>query len=95
MAAYLLANVEVTDPVAFEDYRKRVPATMAAYGGRYLVRGGATEVLEGDGVPSRVVLIEFPDMARLKAWYRSPEYQLLLALRMKSARSSATAIEGV
>ena len=95
MAAYLLANVQVTDPAVFEDYRKQVPATLAAYGGSYRVRGGATEVLEGDGVPSRVVIIEFPDMARLKAWYHSPEYRPLLALRLKSARASVTAIEGV
>ena len=95
MAAFLFANVEVTDPLAYEEYRRQVPATMAAYGGMYRARGGATEVLEGDGVPSRVVIIEFPDMARLKAWYHSPEYRPLLAIRRRSARSTVAAIEGV
>ena len=95
MAAFLFANVEVTDPVAFEEYRRQVPATMAAHGGSYRVRGGATEVLEGDGVPSRVVIIEFPDMARLKAWYHSPEYRPLLAIRKRSARATVVAIEGI
>ena len=95
MAAYLFANVEVTDPVVYEQYRQQVPATIAAYGGRYLVRGGAVEVLEGGGVPSRVVILEFPDMARLRAFYRGPEYAPLLALRLRSTRSTVAAIEGV
>jgi uncharacterized protein (DUF1330 family) len=95
MSAYLFANVEVTDPVEYERYRQQVPATIAAHGGRYLVRGGATEMLEGDGVPSRVVILEFPDMASLKGWYHSPEYQKLLAIRARSTRSTVTAIEGV
>ncbi|KNZ33634.1 MAG: D-fructose-6-phosphate amidotransferase [Methylibium sp. NZG] len=95
MAAYLFANVEVTDPVVYEDYRRQVPATIAAYGGRYLVRGGAVEVLEGGGTASRVVILEFPDMARLKAFYRSPEYAPLLALRTRSTRSTVAAIEGI
>ena len=95
MSAYLFANVEVTDPVEYERYRQQVPATIAAHGGRYLVRGGATEVLEGEGVPSRVVILEFPDMATLKTWYRSAEYRTLLAIRTRSTRSTVAAIEGV
>lgn len=95
MSAYLFANVEVTDPVEYERYRQQVPATIAAHGGRYLVRGGATEMLEGEGVPARVVILEFPDMATLKAWYHSPEYQKLLAIRARSTRSTVTAIDGV
>jgi uncharacterized protein (DUF1330 family) len=95
MAAYLFANVEITDPVMYEEYRRQVPATIEAYGGRYLVRGGAVEVLEGGGVPSRVVILEFPDMARLQAWYRGPEYTPLLALRTRSTISTVAAIEGV
>ncbi len=95
MAAYIHASVEVTDPVAFEDYRVRVPAVVALYGGRYLVRGGASEVLEGDTLPQRVVIVEFPDMAGLKAFYHSPEYAPLLAIRRRAARSSLVVIEGV
>ena len=94
MAAYLLGNVEVTDPVAYEEYRKQVPAVIAAYGGRYLVRGGATEVVEGDTTPNRVVVLEFPDMAKLKAFYHSPEYRPLLAMRTRAARSNIVLVEG-
>ena len=95
MAAYIHADIEVTDPVAYEDYRRQVPAVIAAYGGRYLVRGGAVEVLEGDRQPRRQVILEFPDMARLKAFYDSPEYRELRALRQRVSRGSLVAIEGV
>jgi uncharacterized protein (DUF1330 family) len=95
MAAYIYANVEVTDPVAYEEYRRQVPAIIAAYGGRYLVRGGATVPLEGDPPANRLVILEFPDMGRLRAFYDSAEYRPLLAIRQRAARSTLTAIEGV
>jgi len=95
MAAYIYASVEVTDPVAYEEYRRQVPAVIAAYGGRYLVRGGATVALEGAAPASRLVILEFPDMARLRAFYDSPEYRPLLAIRKSASRSTLTAIEGV
>jgi uncharacterized protein (DUF1330 family) len=95
MPAYLIANVEITDPAGYEAYKKGVPATIAAYGGRYLTRAGATEVLEGSWVPSRVVILEFPDMARLKAWFDSPEYRPLREIRERSAKSSLVAVEGL
>ena len=95
MAAYIIASVEITDPEAYEEYRRRVPEIIAAYGGRYLARGGAVERLEGDAPLSRLVILEFPDMARLKAFYDSSEYQPLLAIRRRAARSSLLAVEGV
>jgi uncharacterized protein (DUF1330 family) len=95
MAAYIFASVEITEPAAYEDYRRRVPAIIAAYGGRYLARGGAVERLEGDAPLNRVVILELPDMAQLKAFYRSAEYQPLLAIRKRAARSNLLAIEGV
>lgn len=95
MSAYLIANVEVTDPVAYEEYRRLAPAAIAAHGGRYLARGGATAVLEGEFAAHRLVILEFPDMARLKAFYHSPEYQPLVAMRQRAARSSFVAVEGV
>ena len=95
MAAYVIANVEVTDPAAYEEYRAKVPGTIAAYGGRYLARAGATEVLEGDWTPHRLVILEFPSLAQLKAWYRSPEYRPLLEIRKRSARARVIAVEGV
>ena len=95
MPAYLVANVEVTDPAGYEQYKQRVTATIEAFGGRYLVRGGATEVLEGDWMPKRLVILEFADMARLKAWYQSPEYKPLIELRQKTTTSTLVAVEGV
>jgi uncharacterized protein (DUF1330 family) len=95
MSAYILASLEITDPAAFEEYRKQVPAVIAAYGGRYLVRGGAVERLEGSAALNRMVILEFPDMARLKAFYRSAEYQPLLAMRLRAATATLLAIEGV
>lgn len=95
MPAYMFANVEVTDPDGYEQYRQRVSATIEAYGGRYLVRGVAVEVLEGGWVPKRMVILEFPDMAQLEAWYGSPEYKPLIELRQRTTNSSLVAVEGV
>ena len=95
MAAYLIANIEVTDPVRYEEYRQQAPAVIAGYGGRYIARGGATVQLEGDFEPKRLVILEFPDMAKLKAFYHSPEYQTLVALRQKCASGDLVAVEGV
>ena len=96
MPAYLYATLKVSDPVAYEQYRLQVPALIAAHGGRYLVRGGTTEVLEGDVQPMRQVILEFADMARLKAFYNSPAYQTLVAVRKGATRGGhLLAIEGV
>lgn len=95
MAAYIYANVEITDPEAYAAYRAEVPALLAAHGGRFLVRGGAVTVLEGTGVPQRQVILEFPDMARLQAFYHSPDYQRLVAIRQGASTGTLFAIEGV
>lgn len=95
MHAYLFAEVEITDPVAYEEYRRLAPAAIAAHGGRYLARGGTAELLEGEGEPKRLVILEFPDLARLRAFHRSPEYWPLIALRQRAARSRLLAVEGV
>ncbi|HEX7761948.1 MAG TPA: DUF1330 domain-containing protein [Caulobacteraceae bacterium] len=95
MAAYIRGDIEVTDPEAYEEYRRQVPAMIAAHGGRYLVRGGATRVLEGAATPRRQVILEFPDMAHLLAFYNAPEYQPLKALRQACSAGELVAIEGV
>ena len=95
MAAYLLVDVKVLDPAGFAEYQQKVPATIAQYGGRYLVRGGATEVLEGAGSPKRSVVLEFPSMVQLKTWYASPEYAPLIAIRTRTAKSKLMAAEGI
>ena len=95
MTAYLFANVSVTDPAGYDEYRKRVGASIEAYGGRFLARGGAADVLEGDLTPNRVVILEFPSMTSLKMWYDSPEYRPLLEIRKGTATSDVIAIEGI
>jgi uncharacterized protein (DUF1330 family) len=95
MAAYLIADIEVTDPQAYESYKKGVGATIAAYGGRYLTRGAAVEVLEGDWSPKRLVIVEFPTMAKLKAWYDCPEYRPLLETRKRASVSRLIVQEGL
>ena len=94
MAAYALVNVDITDSAGFAEYRKLVPASIAEFGGRFLTRGGATEVLEGEWIPKRLVILEFPSVPTLKAWYDSPEYQRLLELRNRTAISDFV-VEGV
>ena len=94
MPAYLIVDIEVTDPANFEEYRKQVPATVQKYGGRFLVRGGAMEVLEGDWRPKRVVVLEFPSMEQAKRWYDSEEYRAPKALRLKTSRGRLVLVEG-
>jgi uncharacterized protein (DUF1330 family) len=95
MAAYVIADIEVTDREGFAEYQQKVPATITAYGGRYLVRGGASEVMEGSWSPKRSVVLEFPSMAQLKTWYHSPEYRPLIAIRECTTRSNLIIVEGV
>ena len=94
MAAYLIADIEVTNPAGYDEYRRQVPATVEKYGGRFVVRGGASETLEGDWGPKRVVVLEFPTMDALKRWYNSAEYKPLIALRQKSTRGSLLLVQG-
>lgn len=95
MAAYVIAQLEVTDANAFERYRQQVPATLVAFGGRFIVRGGATETLEGEWQPKRLVIIEFPDRAAANAWWGSQAYSEPKALRQQSARTQLLVVEGV
>jgi uncharacterized protein (DUF1330 family) len=95
MSAYLFVNIEITDPAGFDAYRKAVSPTIAAHGGRYITRGGPTEVLEGDWQPRRVVILEFPDVARLKAWYHSPEYRPLIEIRKRTSITDMVIVEGI
>ena len=95
MAAYVIADVKIEDPVQYEDYRKMVPATIAAYGGRFIARGGQTEVLEGEWRPNRVVIIEFESVERAKAWWASEEYRAARELRQRTSTGSLIVVEGV
>ena len=95
MAAYLIVNLEVKDPTAFENYKTEVVGMVRKHGGEYLVRGGTLEVFEGDWRPSRLVLLRFPGMKAVKAFLGDPEYQPLKALRQRAANSDLVAVEGV
>jgi len=94
MSAYIIAEVEVTDPETFEKYRKLVPPTIEAFGGRYVVRGGAIGSLEGGWQPKRMVVIEFDDVERAKAWHGSDLYAPARALREASSNTRMIVVEG-
>lgn len=95
MPAYVIVNIDVKDPVRYEDYKRQAAATVTAYGGRYVVRGGAAEVLEGSWTPKRIVVLEFPSMARAREWIDSPEYAPARRLRHETAESEMILVEGM
>ena len=94
MPAYVINDMEVTDPQLFEEYKKLSPPTVAQYGGRFLARGGRTETLEGEWSPKRLVILEFPSMEQARAWVESSEYAPARALRQRSSRSNIIVVEG-
>ena len=95
MAAYLIVDLTITDPAAWESYKAAVPAVIHKHGGEYLIRGGALAVLEGDWQPKRVVVLRFPDGPALDAFWTDPEYQPLKELRHRVAHSNIVRVEGV
>lgn len=95
MAAYLISDVSVKDAEAFESYRTLAAASIAQYGGRYLVRGGTIEPLEGGWAPGTLIVVEFPDLERARAWYRSPEYAAALEFRDKALSRNLVLVDGI
>lgn len=95
MSAFVVANIDVTDPEGFALYRTLVSPTVEAAGGRYRVRGGETRVVEGGWQPSRLVILEFPTMAAAVSWYESDEYSEAKAVRQRSAHSDVVLVEGL
>ena len=95
MPALIIVDIQVTDPVGYEDYKRLGSASIAAHGGRYLVRGGRSEVLDGDWTPRRLVILEFDSMEKAKAWRNSPEYAEAKKVRETCARSNMIVVEGV
>ncbi len=95
MAAYIIASIDVADAVGYEEYRQRVPPLITAFGGRFLVRGGPIERLEGADAPGRLVVLEFPDRASARAFYECPEYQELIRIRQRHSRGSLWLVDGV
>ncbi len=94
MSAYVIVDIEITDPVRYEDYKKLAAPTVAAYGGKYVVRGGRAEPLEGNRTPGRVVVLEFPSFDRAKEWWASEEYAEAKGLRHASALSEMILVDG-
>ena len=94
MNAYVIGEIEVTDPVAYEEYRKQVLAVVTQYGGKFLVRGGKIDPKEGGWNPKRVVVLEFPSLAQAQKWYDSPEYAPLITLRQKDSKGKLILVEG-
>jgi uncharacterized protein (DUF1330 family) len=95
MSAYVIVDIEVTNPAGYEEYKKLAPAAVQLYGGKYIARGGACETLEGDWPTHRLVILEFENSGKAKAWLDSPEYAPAKALRHKYARSKMVVVEGV
>jgi uncharacterized protein (DUF1330 family) len=96
MAAFVIVDVEVLEPEPYRTYTSAVPATLAPFGGRFIVRGGAYATLEGEWRPQRIVIIEFPSVEQARAWHASPEYQAIVPIRLRHARTNfLTVVEGV
>jgi uncharacterized protein (DUF1330 family) len=94
MSAYVIAEIEVVDPAAYEEYRKQVLAIVTRYGGKFLVRGGKVEPKEGGWTPKRIVVLEFPSMAQAQKFYDSTEYAPLIKLRQKASKGKLILVEG-
>lgn len=94
MSAYVIFDIVVNDPERYEEYKKRTLPTIEAFGGRFIVRGGPLEVLEGNWQPNRIVILEFESIAKAKAWINSPEYSEVKKIRHSTAVSKAIVVEG-
>jgi len=95
MAAYVIVEISITDPNEYEEYKKLTPASIAAYDGRFIVRGGQTASLEGDWQPERIVVLEFPSVVRAKEWWNSDEYAKAKEIRQRTAHTKMIVVEGV
>ena len=95
MPAYVIANVDILDPTPYERYKGMAPPSIAAYGGRYVARGGKVQVLEGSWQPTRLVILEFPNAAQARAWWESKEYAEAKAVRQSCARADLVIVEGL
>jgi len=95
MSAYVIVDIDVHDPVGYEEYKKLAPAAVALYGGKYIARGGKTETLEGDWSPTRLVILEFPNSEQAKKWLNSEEYSAARKMRIATTKTQMVVIEGV
>lgn len=94
MKAYIIVDVNITDRARYEDYKKLTPGSLAPFEGKFIVRGGTTETLEGDWKPGRIVVVEFPSMEKAKAWWSSDTYAPAKAIRQSAAMTKMIVVEG-
>lgn len=94
MSAFIILDVRVTDLEAYEEYKTHSTRVLAQYGGKFIARGGPTEVLEGDWNPNRIVIAEFETMEQAREWYRSPEYAVPMEVRRRSSQGNMILVEG-
>ena len=94
MKAYVIVEVSITDQIIYEEYKKLTPAAIAAFDGKFIVRGGRTETLEGNWQPERMVVVEFPSVERAKEWWSSDQYSKAKAIRQQSAHTKMLIVEG-
>jgi len=95
MSAFVIVDIEVTDPAGYDEYKKLAPAAVALYGGKYLARGGTVETLEGTWQPGRLVVVEFPSAEHAKKWWSSDAYKTAKKLRHETARTNMILVHGV
>jgi len=94
MPAYVIVDIQIRDPAGYDEYRKVVGASLARYGGKFVVRGGTIDVLEGNWKPKRIVILEFDSAARAREWYDSEEYRVPKQMRMRASSASLIVVEG-
>jgi uncharacterized protein (DUF1330 family) len=95
MTAYVIVDIDVHDPVGYEEYKKLAPAIVGSFGGKYLARGGKTETLEGEWSPNRLVILQFESAEQAKKWVNSPEYSEARKMRLATTNSKMVVIEGL
>ncbi|MEP2670781.1 MAG: DUF1330 domain-containing protein [Cyclobacteriaceae bacterium] len=95
MPAYVIVDIEITDPKEYEEYKKHTPASLVPYDGKFLTRGGAVENLEGDWKPKRLVIVEFPSMEKAKAWWNSPGYAPAKLIRQRASNTQMIVADGI
>ena len=95
MKAYVIVEISIHNPDLYEEYKKLTPAAIKAFDGKFVVRGGKTEILEGEWNPERVVVLEFPSKERAKEWWHSPEYSKARAIRQKAATTRMIVVDGI
>lgn len=95
MPAYIIVDIKITDPKEYEEYKKLTPASLAAFQGKFIVRGGVTETLEGEWYPERIVVLQFPTLKLAKDWWSSDQYGKAKLIRQRASKTKMIVVEGI